>query len=134
MEIRIELADVTLGVVEADGLSVSAADAGLAHLMDDVCERKRREFTVESLAEAEPTRAVRAMFRSWDIDPSKYRPSSEALLRRVVQGKGLYRVSNVVDIGNLGSLETGWPFCFYDRSEINPPVALRHGAPREKHE
>src|ERR1700691_4807606 len=134
MEIRIELADVTLGVVEADGLSVSAADAGLAHLMDDVCERKRREFTVESLAEAEPTRAVRAMFRSWDIDPSKYRPSSEALLRRVVQGKGLYRVSNVVDIGNLGSLETGWPFGCYDRAKINPPVVLRHGAAGEKYE
>ena len=134
MEIRIELADVTLGVVEADGLSVSAADAGLAHLMDDVCERKRREFTVESLAEAEPTRAVRAMFRSWDIDPSKYRPSSEALLRRVVQGKGLYRVSNVVDIGNVGSIETGWPFGCYDRARIHPPIALRQGAPGEHYE
>jgi DNA/RNA-binding domain of Phe-tRNA-synthetase-like protein len=134
MEIRIELADVTLGVVEADGLSVSAADAGLAHLMDDVCERKRREFTVESLAEAEPTRAVRAMFRSWDIDPSKYRPSSEALLRRVVQGKGLYRVSNVVDIGNVGSIETGWPFGCYDRARIHPPVAFRQGAVGERYE
>jgi len=134
MEIKIELADVTLGVVEADGLSVSAADAGLARLMDDVCERKRREFTVESLAEAEPTRAVRAMFRAWDIDPSKYRPSSEALLRRVVQGKGLYRVSNVVDIGNLGSIETGWPFGCYDRARIHPPVAFRQGAAGERYE
>src|ERR1700691_2252896 len=134
MEIRIELADVTLGVVEADGLSVSAADAGLAHLMDDVCERKRREFTVESLAEAEPTRAVRAMFRSWDIDPSKYRPSSEALLRRVVQGKGLYRVSNVVDVGNLVSLETGWPLGCYDRSRIHEPVVFRLGTTGESYE
>ena len=50
----------------------------LAALMDELCERKRREFTVESLAEAEPTRAVRAMFRAWGVDPSKYRPSSEA--------------------------------------------------------
>ena len=83
MEIRIELANVTLGVVEADGLRVSAADESLARRMDDVCDRTRREFTVESLAEAQPTRAVRAMFRAWDIDPSKYRPSSEALLRRV---------------------------------------------------
>jgi DNA/RNA-binding domain of Phe-tRNA-synthetase-like protein len=89
---------------------------------------------VESLAEAEPVRAVRAMFREWGMDPSKYRPSSEALLRRVVQGKGLYRVSNVVDIGNLGSLETGWPYGCYDRSKINPPIALRHGAVGEKYE
>jgi DNA/RNA-binding domain of Phe-tRNA-synthetase-like protein len=134
MEIRIELPDVTLGVVEADGLRVAPADESLARLMDEVCDRKRREFTVESLAEAEPTRAVRAMFRSWDIDPSKYRPSSEALLRRVVQGKGLYRVSNVVDIGNVGSIETGWPFGCYDRARIVPPVAFRHGAAGESYE
>jgi len=134
MEIKIELPAVTLAVVEADGLGVSASDAGLARLMDDVCDRKRREFTVETLAEAEPIRAVRAMFRAWDIDPSKYRPSSEALLRRVVQGKGLYRVSNVVDIGNVGSIETGWPFGCYDRAWIQPPIALRQGAPGEHYE
>jgi len=134
MEIRIELSDVKLGVVEADGLRVAPADESLARLMDEVCDRKRREFTVESLAEAEPTRAVRAMFRSWDLDPSKYRPSSEALLRRVVQGKGLYRVSNVVDIGNMGSIETGWPFGCYDCARIGPPVVFRHGAAGESYE
>ncbi len=134
MEIEIQLPDVKLGVVEAEGLRVIPADENLARLMDEVCDRKRREFTVESLAEAEPTRAVRAMFRSWDIDPSKYRPSSEALVRRVVQGKGLYRVSNVVDIGNVGSIETGWPFGCYDRARISPPVAFRRGAAGESYE
>jgi len=128
MEIRIQLDDVKLGVIEADGVSVTQADGNLARLMDEVCERKRREFTVESLPEAEPIRAVRGMFRSWGIDPSKYRPSSEALLRRVAQGKGLYRVSNLVDVGNLGSVETGWPYGCYDRAEIRPPITLRLGA------
>jgi DNA/RNA-binding domain of Phe-tRNA-synthetase-like protein len=134
MEIRIELPGVKLGGVEADAVRVVLVDEGLARLMDEVCERKRREFTVESLAEASSIRAVRAMFREWDIDPSKYRPSSEALLRRVVQGKGLYRVSNVVDIGNLGSIETGWPYGCYDRSKIQGSIVLRHGAPGERYE
>src|SRR6202142_2736139 len=134
MEIKIELPDVTLGVVEADGLGVSAPDAGLARLMDDVCARKRREFPVEPLAEPEPIRAVRAMFRAWDIDPSKYRPSSEALMRRVVQGKGLYRVSNLVDAGNLGSIETGWPYGCYQRGRINAPIVLRTGGAGERYE
>ena len=134
MEIKIALPGVKLGVVEADGASIVLVHPDLATLMDEVCARKRAEFTVESLAEAEPVRAVRAMFREWGMDPSKYRPSSEALLRRVVQGKGLYHVSNVVDVGNLGSLETGWPYGCYDRSKINPPVALRHGAVSEKYE
>jgi DNA/RNA-binding domain of Phe-tRNA-synthetase-like protein len=134
MEIQIELPGVKLGVVEADGVHVAPADVGLTQQMEQTCERIRREFTVESLADAEATRAVRAMFRAWGVDPSKYRPSSEALLRRVAQGKGLYRVSNVVDIGNLGSIETVWPFGCYDRARISPLVAFRHGASGELYE
>jgi DNA/RNA-binding domain of Phe-tRNA-synthetase-like protein len=134
MEIKIELPGVKLGVVEAEDVNIVSVDPDLVKLMDTACARKRQEFTVESLAEADSIRAVRAMFREWAIDPSKYRPSSEALLRRVVQGKGLYRVSNVVDIGNLGSLESGWPFGCYDRSKIEPPIALRHGTTGESYE
>jgi DNA/RNA-binding domain of Phe-tRNA-synthetase-like protein len=134
MEITIELPAVKLGIVEADALRVTPADEKLSRLMDDICNRKIRELTIEALAEAESTRAVRSMFRTWNMDPSKYRPSSEALLRRIVQGKGLYRVSNVVDIGNLISLETGWPLGCYDRTKILPPIVFRHGAAGEHYE
>jgi DNA/RNA-binding domain of Phe-tRNA-synthetase-like protein len=134
MEIRIELPAVKLGMVEADNVRVTLVNPELAETVDDACARKREEFTMESLAQSEPVRAVRAMFREWGIDPSKYRPSSEALLRRVIQGKGLYRVSNIVDIGNLGSVETGWPYGCYDRSRIRPPVELRHGTSGERYE
>ena len=134
MEIGIELPGVRLGALEADNLHVAPADISLAKLMEEVCDRKRREFTVESLAEAREIRLVRNMFREWDMDPSKYRPSSEALLRRVVQGKGLYRVSNVVDICNLGSIEVGWPFGCYDRSRICAPILLRHGIAGERYD
>jgi DNA/RNA-binding domain of Phe-tRNA-synthetase-like protein len=134
MEISVGLPGVKLGALEADDLHVVPVDMALAKLMDEVCDRKRREFTLESLAEAQEIRLVRAMFREWDMDPSKYRPSSEALLRRVVQGKGLYRVSNVVDICNLGSIEVSWPFGCYDRSRIREPVAFRHGTAGESYE
>jgi DNA/RNA-binding domain of Phe-tRNA-synthetase-like protein len=134
MEIRIELPSVNLGVVEADRVRVVLVDPGLVRVMNQVCEQKRSEFTVESLAEAESIRAVREMFRDWGIDPSKYRPSSEALLRRVVQGKGLYGVSNLVDIGNVGSIETGWPYGCYDRSKIAGPMVFRHGLRGESYE
>lgn len=134
MDIRIELPDVKLGVVETDGVRFALVDPSLAKLMDEACERMRLKLTVETLADAEFTRAVRAMFRAWGVDPSKYRPSSEALLRRVAQGKGLYRVSNLVDIGNLGSIETGWPYGCYDRTRLEPPIVFRHGAPGEMYE
>lgn len=134
MDIRVELSGVKLGVMEADGVEVIPVNPSLATLMDEVCDQMRREFTLESLAEADEIRSVRSMFREWGIDPSKYRPSSEALSRRVVQGKGLYRVSNVVDICNLGSIESRWPYGCYDRSRIQPPVIFRRGAPGERYE
>jgi DNA/RNA-binding domain of Phe-tRNA-synthetase-like protein len=134
MEAEIQLPGVKLGAVEADGLGVTPSSIPLAALLHETSERKRKEFTLETLSEEENTRSVRAMFREWGVDPPKYRPSSEALRRRVVQGKGLYRVSNVVDIGNLGSLETGWPFGCYDRARLRPPIAFRHGVPGERYE
>src|SRR5450432_2013053 len=127
MEIQIKLPGVKLGIVEAENVRVEAQHPDLTTLLDEVCARKQKEFTVESLAEAESIRAIRALFRGWGMDPSKYRPASEALLRRVVQGKGLYRVSNVVDISNLVSIETGWPLGCYDRSHIHEPVVFRLG-------
>jgi DNA/RNA-binding domain of Phe-tRNA-synthetase-like protein len=134
LDIAIEIPAVRLGTVEADEVAVAPAGAELVREIDEECARQRRKFTVESLAEAEAIGAVRAMFRRWGMDPSKYRPSSEALLRRVVQGKGLYNVSNVVDLSNLGSIETGWPYGVYNRAAISGEICLRLGAPGEKYE
>lgn len=134
MEIRIELPGVSLGMLEIDGVAAGPADEALADEMQLVCERIQRQFTPEQVMELDAVRAVRVMFRTWGIDPARYRPSSEALLRRVAQGKGLYCVSNVVDAGNLGSLETGWPYGMYNRALISPPLAFREGAQSETYE
>ena len=134
MEIRIELPGVKLGVVEADDVEVALVSSELVEEMDSICERLRREVTVEQVAELEPVRAVRAMFRAWGVDPARYRPSAEALLRRVAQGKGLYRVSNVVDANNLGSIETGWPYGCYNRAVLAPPITFRAGVRGERYE
>jgi DNA/RNA-binding domain of Phe-tRNA-synthetase-like protein len=133
VEISIQLPAVKLGVLEATGARVELVVPELAREMDAACERIRSRHTVEQIAELEPVRAVRAMFRAWGMDPSKYRPSSEALLRRVAQGKGLYRINNVVDVINLGSMETGWPYGLYDAAQVTPPVVFRHGQPGEKY-
>ncbi len=132
--ITLELPDVQLGIIEAEQVRVAPASAELAREVEATCEQLRHELSVEQVAALESIRGVRAMFRAWGVDPARYRPSAEALLRRVVQGKGLYRVSNVVDISNLGSIETGWPYGSYNRAAIQPPVALRLGVAGEKYE
>jgi DNA/RNA-binding domain of Phe-tRNA-synthetase-like protein len=134
LNIAIEILGVRVGLVEADGVTIAAPSAELVREIDQKCAELRSKFTVESLAETEAVVAVRAMFRRWGMDPSKYRPSSEALLRRVVQGKGLYNVSNIVDLSNLGSIETGWPYGVYNRAAISGEICLRLGMAGEKYE
>jgi DNA/RNA-binding domain of Phe-tRNA-synthetase-like protein len=134
VSIAIQIPGVKLGLIEASEILVQLVHPGLAAEMDTVCERIRRTHSVEQIALLDSVRAVRAMFRAWGVDPTRYRPSSEALLRRVVQGKGLYRISNVVDVCNLCSIETGWPFGLYDRAQLVPPIVMRLGEAGESYE
>jgi DNA/RNA-binding domain of Phe-tRNA-synthetase-like protein len=132
-QITSELAGVRLGVVVARGVTVGSASAELEREIAELSERLQKEMKIEQLAGREPLQAVRAMFRGWGLDPTSSRPSGEQLLRRVLQGKGLYRVSNVVDLNNLGSCETGWPWGSFDLDRLRPPLVFRHGRAGESY-
>jgi len=77
--------------------------------------------------------AMRSAYKALGKDPSRYRGSAEALLRRVLQGKGLYQINSVVDINNLVSLESLNPAGTYDVERITPPIELRVGAAGESY-
>jgi DNA/RNA-binding domain of Phe-tRNA-synthetase-like protein len=75
--------------------------------------------------------SVRTMYRRVGIDPTKTRPSSEALLRRVRRGDPFPRVNAMVDVCNWCSLEFQLPYGLYDASRIDGDVELRIGQPGE---
>jgi DNA/RNA-binding domain of Phe-tRNA-synthetase-like protein len=77
--------------------------------------------------------AVRTMYKRVGIDPTKRRPSSEALLRRLLKGEPLPRVNSMVDVCNWCSLEFQLPYGLYDASRIVGDVTLRIGAPGESY-
>ncbi|MGB8131763.1 MAG: phenylalanine--tRNA ligase beta subunit-related protein [Candidatus Angelobacter sp.] len=77
--------------------------------------------------------AMRSAYKALGKDPSRYRGSAEALLRRVLSGKGLYQINSVVDINNLISLESLNPAGTYDLEKITPPIELRIGAAGESY-
>jgi DNA/RNA-binding domain of Phe-tRNA-synthetase-like protein len=82
---------------------------------------------------ADVTAAVRTMYKRAGIDPTKTRPSSEALLRRVRRGDELPRVNSLVDVVNWCSLESRLPFGLYDADRIHGSVELRLGRPGEEY-
>ena len=81
-----------------------------------------------------PITATREMYRRLGKDPSRYRGSPEALLRRSRSGKELYRIHNVVDVINLVSLRTLLPIGLYDAAKLRPPLLLRRGAHGEAYD
>lgn len=82
---------------------------------------------------ADLTAAVRAMYRRFGVDPTKTRPSSEALLRRVRKGDALPRVNNVVDVCNWCSLEFQVPYGLYDLARVGGGITLRAGRAGESY-
>ena len=77
--------------------------------------------------------AVRTMYKRVGIDPTKRRPSSEALLRRVRKGEGLPRINSMVDVCNWCSLEFQLPYGLYDAAHIEGDVVLRLGVEGESY-
>lgn len=107
-------------------------------VVDDVRVVEREPALDAAMAASEPAlrearelgtlvTAVRAMYRRFGIDPTKTRPSSEALLRRLRKGDALPRVNSAVDVCNWCSVETQLPFGLYDRDRIEGDVTLRVG-------
>jgi len=78
--------------------------------------------------------AVRDMYRRIGLDPTKTRPSNEALLRRVRRGDPFPRVNALVDAVNLCSLECQLPYGVYDRASIHGPIVLRLGGEGEAYD
>jgi DNA/RNA-binding domain of Phe-tRNA-synthetase-like protein len=74
---------------------------------------------------------ARTLFHSIGIDPTKHRPSSEALLRRALKQKEFIPVNTLVDIGNWCSLDFLLPICVYDANAIKGNISVRLGTENE---
>jgi DNA/RNA-binding domain of Phe-tRNA-synthetase-like protein len=105
-----------------------------------VVEREPRLDPLLAAAEAhvrahppEETATVRTMYKRIGIDPTKTRPSNEALLRRVRKGQPLPRVNALVDIVNWCSVEFQLPYGLYDREHIRGAITLRMGRDGEEY-
>jgi len=89
----------------------------------------------ESLISQKPAiKETKEAYRKLGKDPSRYRPSAEALTRRIVKGKDLFWINNIVDILNLISLESGFSIGGYDADKIKGKVEFGIGKTDEPYE
>ena len=81
-------------------------------------ERFRSELTTESLKDMTSIAATRRVYKACGKDPSRYRPASEALIRRMLQGKELYQRDTLVDLVNLASIAYGYSIGGFDADKF----------------
>ena len=124
---------VRLGIVRAQPVRCAPSSAALCAEMDELAEEYRRRYAGRSPAEIAPLADARELYRAFGIDPTRTRPSSEALLRRALKGEPLPRILNAVDLCNLCALRFLLPIGLYDASKIVPPVTLRRGRSGESY-
>src|SRR5579863_3139691 len=131
--LKTRIPGVTFGMVTIQGVTVRARDERLWQQVETLCQQQARDFVLEKLADYAQIAAVRGLQKSFGFDPTRYRPSSEALLRRVLKGQGLYQINTAVDVNNLCSLEFLLPMCIYDLRHVKGQSVVRVGEPGEEY-
>jgi DNA/RNA-binding domain of Phe-tRNA-synthetase-like protein len=110
------------------------AEERLAALRREVADLARAALEGIDLSAHATVAAVRKLFRAAGCDPTRYRPSSEALLRRVLKGEELPAIHPLVDLNNCLSVELAVPCSVTEEGTFTPPVTLRAGRPGETFE
>jgi len=102
------------------------------HALED---KYRQELTTESLKQLPSIAATRNVYKACGKDPSRYRPASEQLIRRMLQGKELYQIDTLVDLVNLASIAFGYSIGGFDADKfVGDTLTLGVGREGEPYE
>lgn len=125
---------LSLGVLHYSGASVSESPKMLQGRINYFVEKLRLEHELSRLTEVEGIAQWRACFKQLGTDPSRYRPSSEALLRRLLQGNPFFWVNSAVDVNNFFSVLYALPCGIYDQEQLEGDVLCRIGRAEDRYE
>ena len=104
---------------------VQPSSRQLLEAIDVVCRRLMDSMSIEQIKSREHIAQTRACYMALGKDVKRYRNSAEALNRRVLQGKGLYQINNVVEVNNLLSLDTGYSLGSYDLERLEGDIVWK---------
>ncbi len=91
-------------------------------------------YNYDEITKISKLKATRDGYKKMGKDPSHTRPACEALLRRIVKGSNLYRLGDVIDVGNILSIETLRSVCVVDLDKLNGDVVIRLGKKEDIYE
>jgi DNA/RNA-binding domain of Phe-tRNA-synthetase-like protein len=112
--------------ITIEGLKVRRETPELDGFKKEVASKVRETYDVESLKDVETIRKYRDFFWRLGIDPTKIRPASEALIRRILQGKDLPKINTAVDAYNLVSIDTHVAIGAFDDGLLKGQLIMRY--------
>ncbi|UCD46214.1 MAG: hypothetical protein JSV27_10530 [Candidatus Bathyarchaeota archaeon] len=113
-------------------VNVGRESPELEEFKSEVAERVRQLWTLDQLREHPVFRAYRDFFWRIGVDPTKNRPASEALIRRVLRRRALPVINTLVDSYNLASMESAIPLAAFDEDELAGELVMREANPGEE--
>ena len=125
--------NIRLGIIRSD-IKYEKENSGLWDEVERVTSKINNSLEQAQIAGLPVIRHTREAYIALGKEPARYRCSAEALLRRIVQGKGLYRINNVVDIINLISLLFHFSIGCYDFDKLSEPIYFDIGKDKESYE
>ncbi|RNB85681.1 B3/B4 domain-containing protein [Brevibacillus panacihumi] len=128
------LPNISLGVLQYRDVTVSDSPKMLQGRINLFVENLRLENELARLTEIPGIREWRACLKQAGTDPSRYRPSAEALLRRLLQGNPFFWVNSAVDVNNFFSVLHALPLGIYDAAQIEGDVSFRLGTADDRYE
>lgn len=102
--------------------------------INETTKMLQEELAVGAIKDLPAIDSSKKGYRAIGKDPSRYRLSAESLLRRIVNGKGLYKINNVVDLLNLVSIKSGFSIGGYNADKIQGPVRFGIGHAEEPYQ
>lgn len=117
--------DAVLGCIQCK-VKVEESPAELLKEIEEFSVQLQSEVQkVPDIPKRPRIKDTRSAYKAFGKEPSRYRNSAEAMCRRIIQGKGLYQINNVVECNNLFSIRTGYSLGAYDVSKIQGSVVWK---------
>ncbi|MDH6535506.1 hypothetical protein D0T51_09270 [Parabacteroides sp. 52] len=112
----------------------SEPDERLWEEITTLTEELRASLRMEDINKLPSIQATRQTYKRLGKDPNRYRPSAEALRRRILRGLPLYKIDTVVDIINLVSIQSGYSIGGFDANKIEGDLTLGVGKAGEPYQ
>ncbi|MBX5321541.1 MAG: phenylalanine--tRNA ligase beta subunit-related protein [Candidatus Bathyarchaeota archaeon] len=130
-EVAAKFPELAVSIGTINNVSVKRENVEIRELRRALYLEVKAKHDVEKLKENPVVRAYRDFYWKLGIDPTKTRPSGEALLRRVLHGYELPTISTAVDAYNLASMKTIIPISGFDKNRLSPPFNVRFAEDNE---